>query len=155
MKKIIYGFAAILFMLAIACRKIPDVSCDSPTNDAALSKKLICGTWRLDRIETSLDTVATFRPPQIGLIDITFREDGTLKYCIDNKCVDTLKYDIDIMKKYTLYYKDTTRNVLFINTKGMIGLNFIVPLRICSDSLYLPYESYRYHGVGNCIYYRK
>lgn len=155
MKKINYGFATIGLMLLIACSKVPDVSCDSPTNDAALSRKLILGTWRLHRIQTALDTTATWYPPKKGMIDVKFKEDGTLEYYVDNKLVNSTKYDIDIMKKYTLYYADTTRNVLSIDKQGMTGLESLVPIRICSDSLYLRYESFRYHGVGDCFYYRK
>ena len=156
MKKINYGFAVIGLMLLIACNKVPDVSCNSPTNDAALSRKLIVGTWRLDRVQNSLDTTFTWYPPTKGMIDVKFKEDGTLEYYVDNKFVDSCKYDIAIMKKYTLYYADTTRNVLFMNHKQrMIGLEGMVPIRICSDSLYLRYESFRYHGVGDCFYYRK
>ena len=155
MKKINYGFATIGLMLLIACNKVPDVSCDSPTNDAALSRKLILGTWRLHRIQFSLDTSYTWYPPKKEMIDVKFKEDGILEYYVDNKLINSCKYDIDIMKKYTLYFADTTRNVLSIDKRGMNGLEGLVPIRICSDSLYLPYESFRYDGIGDCYYYRK
>jgi hypothetical protein len=156
-KKMSFGFAAILFMLGVACRKVPDVSCNSPTNDAALARELIISKWRLDRIKFSLDSSYTWYPPQKGMIDIHFKEDGVLEYYIDDECVDSCRYEIDIMKKYTLYFADTTRNVLRLlyHKQGMIGLEGLVPLRICSDTLYLPYESFRYDGIGDCFYYRK
>ncbi|MEY4905900.1 MAG: hypothetical protein RLZZ292_3715 [Bacteroidota bacterium] len=36
---------SIVLLLALACRKTPDVNCDKPTNEMTASRKLIKGTW--------------------------------------------------------------------------------------------------------------
>jgi hypothetical protein len=150
MKKIHYGFAAILFMLGVACRKVPDVSCNSPTNDADLSRELICGNWRWVKTR-SLSNGILITPDDVGYqFVLSFTDNGILKKYIDGNLSDTTNYEIAIEKKYTTFYGDTTRNVLAIGRPLGLGnplplIQHIVPIRICSDSLYLLYESYRYH----------
>ena len=46
-EKINYGFAVLLLVLAVmACKKTPEVCCNSPTRDVGLSQQLIVGDWR-------------------------------------------------------------------------------------------------------------
>jgi hypothetical protein len=154
-KKMSFGFAAILFMLGVACRKVPDVSCNSPTNDAALSRELIIGKWRLHRIDVFFDTSFTWFPSSKAEIDIKFKDDGVLEYYKDGDCIDSCRYEVDTMKKYTLYSADSVYVLRLVNYKPkMFGLESMVPISICTDSLYLRYESFRYHGIGDCFYFR-
>ena len=158
MKKINYGFVLLLLLLAVmACKKdpLPDVNCNSPTNDLALSKELIVGCWRLSKTRYFFDSsyVVNYVLNK-NSIDIRFTKDGVVECYQGGEFIDSSRYEIDIMKKYTLFPGDTTRNVLWIvNTKKMYALENLVPIRICTDSLYLFYESFRYHS-GNRYFYR-
>ena len=156
MKKHIQYALAMLLVLLMACQKDPDVSCNSPTNDLALSRKLIIGTWRFDRSVFTIDTSFVYRPPDTTKIDVKFTKAGIIEYYSNGKLIDTCAYEIDIMKKYTLFYGDTTRNVLWIpRRKSSMAIVFhnMVPLRVCNDSLFLRY-SFAYHSVGNNYFFR-
>ena len=156
-KKINYGFAAILLMLAMACNKEPDISCNSPTNDLALSKELIIGKWRLNRCVYFFDTSYVWTPPKSALIDVKFTKKGVVEYYVGGKIQATCRYEINPMNKYTLYPPDSTVNVLrLIDRKPLImarALENMVPIRVCSDSLFLRYESFAYH-TGDRYFFR-
>ena len=113
-EKINYGFAVLLLVLAVmACKKdLSDVNCKSPTNDLALSKELIVGYWRLDRVKHFFDTNFVSYPSSRNNIVINFTKDGIVDYYQGGELIDSLRYEIDVMKKYTLFPSDTTRNVL-------------------------------------------
>jgi hypothetical protein len=153
MKKINYGFAAILFMLGVACRKVPDVSCNSPTNDADLSRELIIGDWKWIRTHFLQSNVITTPKNALYQVELRFKEDGIVQIYKDGRFVDTSSYEIAIEKKYTSFYGDTLRNVLAIrptkNFQITPVLERFVPIRICTDSLYLLYDSYGFHTGDN------
>ena len=154
-KRIQFALAMLLLLLSMACKREPDISCNSPTNDLSLSRKFIIGTWRLDRVVYFIDTSFTSYAPDTLRVDYEFRKDGTLWYYRNNQFVDSCRYEIDIMKKYTLYRGDTTRNTLWlINRKTKMGLQDLVPIWVCNDSLYLRYQSFRYDATGDNYLYR-
>ena len=159
MKKINYGFVAVLLFLAVmACKKTPEVSCNSPTNDAAMSRELIVGSWRLHRMVFTSDSFYVRYPPKSGEISIKFKSNGTLEYYKNGDFIDSCRYEIDKFSKYSFYPPDSVINVLRLINRNplsmLIGLQDIVPIRICNDSLYLRYDSFRYHSVGDNYYYR-
>jgi hypothetical protein len=158
-KKISIGLAAFLLMVGVACRKVPDVSCNSPTNDATLSMELICGNWLWVK-SRKLSTGKIITSSDVGYqFQLTFTKDGRVEKYIDGNLVDTTTFEIAIEKKYTTFYGDTLRNVLAIGRPLGFGnppplIQHIVPIRICTDSLYLFYESYR-SPVGDFYFARK
>ena len=157
MKKHIQYALAMLLVLLMACQKEPDVSCNSPTNDLALSRKLIIGTWRLDRSVYFFDTSFIYRTPDTAKIDVKFTKAGIIEYYSNGKLIDTCAYEIDIMKKYTLYRGDTTRNVLWIPRRKpsmAIAFHNMVSLRVCNDSLFLRYQSFAYHTIGDNYFFK-
>ena len=158
-KKFPFAFVAALLLLAMACKKdspLPDVSCNSPTNDKELSKQLIIGTWRIDKSVHFFDSSFITRPPEFAKIDIKFTKEGVVEYYTAGKLSDTCTYEIDIMRKYTLFPGDTTRNVLRLKNKKnrMDALETMVSIRVCTDSLFLKYESFAYHGIGDIYLFR-
>ena len=161
-KKFPFAFVAALLLLAMACKKDPplpdpppNVSCDKPTNDKELSKQLIVGTWRVHRVQFLINTPFTYYPPDTIHSDYQFRNDGTLWFYVNSRFVDSCKYEIGIMKKYTLYPGDTTRNTLWlVNYKRTMYLERLVPIRVCNDSLYLKYQSFAYDNSGDYYFHR-
>ena len=161
-KKFPFAFVAALLLLAMACKKdppLPDVSCDKPTNDKEISKQLIIGTWRLKRFIFESTTGTIRRTVDTDQIDVKFATNGIVEYYEKENLIDTCTYDIDIMKKYSLYAGDTTRNVLWIPNFKLPKLMtkavyHMVPLRVCNDSLYLLYNSFAYDEVGDYYFYR-
>jgi hypothetical protein len=136
MKKIHYGFAAILFMLGVACRKVPDVSCNSPTNDAALSNKIIIGKW-----EWVYEKIAA-----PGYIDIITKKvkgfSQQLEFCDDKYFLfkDGLlqkegTFRISSRKEFAGPI-DSLLNVLVLEKRDK-KIERVFDFKICSDSLYL------------------
>lgn len=144
-------FYLVVLALMAACKKTPSVSvdCRSPTNDLALCKELIIGDWELVKSVKFIDTVAVFRPINGRSVHVKFLDSGIMEYYQDGKYITRDSYDIAIMKKFTRDKGDTLQNVLW--TKKDLR---IVPLRVCDDSLYLPYESFVYHS-GDLYYVRQ
>ena len=157
MKKHIQYALATLLVLLMACQKEPDVSCNSPTNDLALSRKLIIGTWRFKRLVFESTTGLIRKDVDTAQIDVKFTKNGIIEYYEKGQLLDTCSYEIDVMRKYTLYRGDSIRNVLWIpNRKPTMARVFenMVPLRVCNDSLYLRYGSFAYHSIGDNYFYR-
>ncbi len=157
MKKHIQYALAMLMVLLMACQKEPDVSCNSPTNDLALSRKLIIGTWRLKRtvFESAVGTIR--KTLDTAQIDVKFTKNGIIEYYEKGKFIDTCRYEIDTMKIYTLYRGDTARNVLWIPTRKQSmtkAFHNMVPLQVCNDSLFLPYQSFRYDETSDKYFFR-
>jgi hypothetical protein len=156
MKKHLVFALAFLLLLLVACQKDPDVGCDMPTNDLALSRKLIVGTWRWDRTVRFFDTNQVIKPLLMGdQVELIFKKNGIVEYYVGGRLNDTSSYEIDVMKKYTLFYADTTVNTLYIRnlrSKTLPSMQSLVPIRICNDSLFLKYESFRYHTGDNYFY---
>ena len=162
MKKFNYTFMALLFLLAMACKKdppppLPDVNCNRPTNDLTLSRQLIVGTWQWSKTVHFFDHDQVITPDSTGNnVRLVFRTDGIVEHHFNGRLNDTSSYEIDIMKKYTWNQGDTTLNLLFIrhlNSKASYPyMQIIVPIRVCNDSLYLKYESFAFHTGDNYFY---
>ena len=159
-KKFPVAFVAALLLLAMACKKdppVPDVSCDKPTNDKEVSKQLIVGTWQWDRTIRFFDINEVIKPDSAhDNVKLVFRSDGIVEHYLNGKFNDTSSYEIDVMKKYTKFYADTTVNILYIRHINNIltypAIHTIAPIRICNDSLYLKYESFSYHSGDNYFF---
>ena len=157
MKKNIQYALAMLLVLLMACQKDPDVSCNSPTNDLALSRKLIIGTWRLKRTVFESTTGIIRKTLDTAQIDVKFTTNGIVEYYEKGKFIDTCRYEIDTMKKYSLYRGDTARNVLWIPIRKLSMAKVLydmVPLRVCNDSLFLLYQSFAYDAVSDRYFYK-
>ena len=161
MKKHIQYALAMLMLLLMACQKDkePDiyVSCDKPTNDLVLSRKLIIGTWRFKRYVAESTTGIIRNDIDTAEINVKFTSNGIIEYYKKGQLIDTCSYEIDIMKKYTLYPGDTTRNLLWIPVRKptmAAAFHNMVPLRVCNDSLFLPYASFAYHTIGDNYFYK-
>ena len=154
-KRIQFALAMLLLLLSMACKREPDISCNCPTNDLSLSRKLIIGTWRLHRVRYFINTDFTWYALDTIHADYEFRKDGTLWYYKNSQFIDSCKYEIDVMKKYTLYQGDTTRNTLWVAYfRHTMGLERLVPISVCNDSLYLKYQSFAYDTTGDEYFYR-
>jgi hypothetical protein len=149
MKKIM--FYLVLLSLMAGCKKTPTLSvdCRSPTNNLTVCRELIIGKWNLVKLVRSIDTSAVITPTNGHSASLIFLNNGTIEYYQDEKYIARDSYDIAIMKKFTKDKADTLRNVLWTKKDRMI-----VPLKICDDSLYLPYESFAYH-IGDFFYVRQ
>ena len=152
LKKINYGFAAILLMLAMACNKEPDVSCNSPTNDLALSKELIVGTWRWaysiqSNRQTGNKDVTT---PQSEKVErtMTFCDDGKLEIKQDGKIITKTTFQFRKMSEWSLYPPDSTKYILSWKANNVVW-------RICTDSLYLPYQSFAFDASKDEVWQKK
>ena len=152
MQKINYGFVAILFMLVIACRKIPDVSCDSPTNDAALSRKLICGEWTWSyskQYARQLGTTIITTPKSESITKkMIFYNDGRLKIYKNSKLEVETTYQFRKMSEWSLYPPDSLKTILSWKNSDVVW-------RICTDSLYLPYQTFAFDAAKDEVWEKK
>ena len=152
MKKINYGFAAIGLMLFIACSKVPDVSCDSPTNDAALSRKLIRGEWiwsysKQYSRQSGKEIITTPKSDSIAKTMI-FYSDGRLKIYKNNKLEVETTYQFRKMSEWSLYPPDSLKTILSWKSSNVIW-------RICNDSLYLPYQTFAFDAAKDEVWEKK
>ena len=159
-KKFPFAFVAALLLLAMACKKdppLPDVSCDKPTNDLALSRQLIIGTWQWSKTIHFIDHDQIITPDSTGKnVQLVFRKDGIVEHYFNGRLNDTSSYEIEVMKKYTWNQGDTTLNLLWIrhiNSRTFYPfIKEVAPIRVCNDSLYLRYESFFYHTGDNYFF---
>jgi hypothetical protein len=157
MKKMM--FYLVLLSLMAACRKSSCVDCRSPTNDLALCKELIIGKWEWVRTVATIDTFATYTPKTFGhSVTLNFKTDGILENYVDGQLKDTSSYEVYDVGKF--FKPDSGQT--YLNIKGCVyptpnPVRFYtyvraVRLKICDDSLYLPYD--RFYHSGNDFYVR-
>jgi hypothetical protein len=156
MKKIMIYLVLLSLM---ACKKTPSVDCRSPTNDLALCKELIIGKWEWVRTVATIDTFATYTSKTFGhSVKLNFKTDGILETYVDGQLKDTSSYEIyDAGKFFKLDSGKTFLNIKGCNYSRPDAVRFYasaraVRLKICDDSLYLPYDQF-YHS-GNDFYVR-
>lgn len=152
MKKINYGFAAIGLMLLIACSKVPDVSCNGPTNDAALSRKLIIGEWiwsysKQYSRQSGTSTITTPKSDSIAKTMI-FYSDGRLKIYKNSKLEVETTYQFRKMSEWSLYPPDSLKTILSWKNSNVIW-------KICTDSLYLPYQTFAFDAAKDEVWEKK
>jgi hypothetical protein len=150
----------LVFLSLMACKKTPSVDCRSPTNDLALCKELIIGKWEWVRTVTKIDTSDTYTPKTFGhSVKLNFKSDGIVETFIDGQFRDSSGYEIyDAGKFFKLDSGKTQLNIKGCNYRNPNAVQFYtvpraVRLRVCDDSLYLPYEELIYH-TGNDFYVR-
>ena len=141
----------VLLSLMAACKKTPSVNCNSPTNEIGLCKELILGKWEWVRTVTQFGSFPTSTPKTSGqTIRLNFKTNGIVETYVDGQFKDTSSYEIYDGGK------------LFKLDSGITFLSFReydynhrrpVILKVCDDSLYLPYEATIYHN-GNKYYSR-
>lgn len=146
----------LIFLSLMACKKTPSVDCNSPTNDLSLCKELIIGKWEWVRTVTQIDTSATFTPKSLGhTVQFNFNSNGIVESFLDGQFRDTSSYEFYDGSKYSKLDSGKT----YLRMKGCTYNGLIsfytysrdVRVKVCDDSLYLPYEALIYH-TGNDFY---
>ena len=144
-------FYLVLLSLMSACKKTPSVDCNSPTNDLALCKEYIIGKWEWVKNIRYYGGYKVSTPQTAGITrTLNFRTDGIVETYINGQFKDTSSYEIYDGIQISKPDSGTT----FLTFREY---NYIVPrsviLKVCDDSLYLPYEGLIYHN-GNDYYSR-
>ena len=148
----------------MACKKAPlvlSVDCKTPSKDLAICKELILGKWEWDRTVTRIDTHATFTPKNFGnhRFVLNFKTEGLVESYVDGDFKDTARYEIVDAGKF---YKPDSGISYFIipfydkgykNGGRFYQNSNVAPIKICDDSLYLPYENLFSH-TGNDYFKR-
>jgi hypothetical protein len=135
-----------LIMLVLACKKSSLVDCKTPTNDLALCKELIVGKWAWARSEIyarNPDSLIISRPTSISRLNLDFKANGIVETYIDGQLMDTSSYVIYDLVRFSK--SDSGRVVLDFRQYGN-RFGQPVGLRICEDSLFLPYSES--HGAN-------
>lgn len=147
---------SLIFLSLMACNKTPSVDCNSPTNDLALCKRLIIGKWEWVRTVTRIDTSATYTPKSLGhTVRYKFNSNGIVDFFVDGQLKDTSSYEFYDGSKYS----KLDSGITYLRMKGCSyrdNISFFtysrdVRVKVCDDSLYLPYEALIYH-TGNDFY---
>ena len=154
-KKFPFVFVAALLLLAMACKKDPplpdppNVSCDKRTNDVAISKQLIVGTWQwaYSKFRSRFLGTTIITNPQTDSIErsMTFNSDGRLMIYENGVLKQETTYKFRKMSEWSLFPGDSTRYIF--SWKGSD-----VTWRICNDSLYLPYQSFTYDWLTDQVW---
>lgn len=144
-------FYLVVLALMVACKKTPSVDCNSPTNNLALCKELIVGKWEWVRTVTNFGSFPTSTPQTSGrTVQLNFKNNGIVETFFDGQLKDTSSYE---------FYDGIVISKLDSGTTYLSfrELNYAYPrsvrLKVCEDSLYLPYEATIYHN-GNKYYSR-
>ena len=147
---------SLILLWLMACNKTPSVDCNSPTNDLALCKKLIIGKWEWVRTVTRIDTSATYTPKSVGhIVQFKFNSNGIVESYLDGQFRDTSSYELFDGSQYS----KLDSGITYLKMKGCTYNGLIsfftypryVRVKVCDDSLYLPYEALVYH-TGNDFY---
>jgi hypothetical protein len=160
MKKNIFYLA---FLSLIACKKaepLLSVDCAKPTNKEAICKKLILGKWEWVRTETRFNPPYVFGPEMIGhKVALNFKSDSIVEGYIDGQLKDVSKYEI--FDAGLSFKRDS--GITYIHIRGcqyfpVNSIEFyqsarVAVLKVCDDTLYLPFEDKIYH-TGNDIFSR-
>ncbi len=155
-----------VFLTLFACKKtvppqpVISVDCSKPTNKEALCKELILGKWEWARTYTYFSLPSTVTPQELGHnVQFNFKADGIVETYLDGQFRDTSSYKIVdagissprdsgitylIMQGCDFKYPNSVRFYTYTRP---------VALKVCDDSLYLPYEYLMSH-TGNNIYHR-
>jgi hypothetical protein len=140
-----------LIMLVLACKKSSLVDCKTPTNDLALCKELIVGKWEWAKNIQRFGGYKVSTPQTAGITrSLNFKANGIVETYINGQLKDTSSYEIYDAGKY--FKLDSGIAVLTFREYDYAAPRF-VELKVCDDSLYLPYESLIYH-TGNDYYSR-
>jgi hypothetical protein len=148
MKKINYGFAAILLMLGVACRKVPNVSCNSPTSDPSLAKELLIGKWQLERTFIAARRIGKLSKSrdQLPYVILTFSNDLTFQCFIADTLSSKGKFE---------FVKDGNTDLLTFQGGDLTFIDGVAPFKICNDSLYLNFNSYMSDIVPDQVWNKK
>jgi hypothetical protein len=144
-------FYLILLLLMVACKKTPSVDCDAPTNDLALCKELIIGKWAWAKNIQRFGGYKVSTPVTAGITrSLNFKTNGIVETYINGQLKDTSSYEIYDGNRY--FKLDSGKTFLTFREEGYVDARSVI-LKICEDSLYLPYEALIYH-TGNDYYSR-
>jgi hypothetical protein len=140
-----------LIALIVACKKSSLVDCRTPTNDLAICKELIIGKWAWEKNIQYISGYKVSTPQTAGISqNLNFKANGIVETYINGVLKDTSSYEIYDGNKYFKLDSGLTfltfREYRYVTPRSVI-------VRICEDSLYLPYEALIYH-TGNDYYSR-
>ena len=168
-KQIIY----LTLLSLMACKKTPSiedeitkpkeevsqkpslVSCNTPTRNPDTAKIIIIGKWQLERtifVSMILGKVIYRTYKDYDKEVIHFKEDGMLDFYLKDSLVVTSPYNINKLSETTKYPKDST--IYALRAEKIKGVSFgtLTTYRICDDSLYLPFNSFREDAIPDKIY---
>jgi hypothetical protein len=146
MKKMMFY---LIFLSLMACKKVPLVDCNSPTKDPDIARQLIEGKWNwkysnyFNRRESLYEIWTPENTKSIKTMD--FSSDGNLCIFENGKLVTETKYEFRKLSALTNFPADSTRYIVSWKDSN-------TTFRICSDSLYLPYQSFRYDAAADEVW---
>jgi hypothetical protein len=147
MKKMM--FCLVLLSLMSACKKTPSFDCNSPTKDLGLCKELIIGKWEWVRTVRQFDTFAISTPKTAGqTVSLNFKTNGIVETFVNGQFKDTSSFEIYDAVKYSKI--DSGLTFLRFREFGWVTPRDVL-IKVCEDSLFLPYEATIYH-TGNKFY---
>ena len=145
-------FYLVLLALMAACNKPPSVSvsCNSPTKDVSIAQKLIIGKWvwvYSNHYNRLLGKNELWTPEVKDIIRVMeFDTKGNLSMFEDGKLTAQTTYEFQKYSVSTNIPADSTRFVLLCKGRGNTFF------KICSDSMYLPYQSFGYDASGDEVW---
>jgi hypothetical protein len=154
----------LIFLSLMACKKTPSVlsvDCKTPSKDLAICKELILGKWEWVRTEKRIDTIADYTPQNYGnhRFVLNFKTEGLVESYVDGAYKDTARYEIYDGSQFSkfdsgkTFFTISTYDRVFKNEGRFYLSSKIAPIKICDDSLFLPYENLFSHS-GNDFFKR-
>jgi hypothetical protein len=146
MKKMMFY---LIFLSLMGCKKTPLVDCNSPTKDPDIARQLIEGKWSwkysnyFNRRESKNEIWTPENRKSIKTME--FKSDGSLYIFENGKLVTETKFEFKKLSALTNFSADSTRYILSWKDSN-------TTFRICSDSLYLPYQSFRYDAAADEVW---
>jgi hypothetical protein len=150
MKKMMFY---LIFLSLMACSKTPN--CTEATDDPEIAKCAIIGEWRLIRTFIVSRTVGPIHVTGKVVRDevIIFKKNEDLEfYVLGQKILDS-PYRFAKGKEFSNLSTDEQNLLNIIKPKEEIGS--LTTYRICNDSLYLRFNSFRYDELPDRIYAKK
>ena len=132
----------------MACKKTPSVDCNSPTSDSTLAKELLIGEWRLERTfiaARGIGNVSKTRD-QLPYVILNFYNDLTYQCFIADTLSCKGKYE---------FAKDGNTHLLTFQDVDLLFIDGVATYKICSDSLYMNFNSYMSDIVPDQVWNKK
>lgn len=138
-------YLLILIFLFSTCKKEDlnyNIPCNKPTNDIAISKKLIVGkwTWVSELYWGRLTGQYILKTPQTeGYTRQLTVSNSTLVYFKNNILAEKYRYDLVDEKSVTNYPSDSTNVLVFKDYSTGLRTNYVHYL-VCNDTLTLNFQ---------------
>jgi hypothetical protein len=146
MKKMMFY---LIFLSLMGCKKTLLIDCSSPTKDPDIARQLIEGKWGwkysnyFNRRESKYEIWTPDNRNSIKTME--FSSNGNLCIFENGKLVTKTNFEFKKLSALTNFPADSTRYILSWKNSDTV-------FRICSDSLYLPYQSFGYDAAADEVW---